>query len=126
QISHYPYFDRAMEAAFAAEEWLHHERESWVWIRGRFIPYPFQNNIRYLPREAMWRCLKGLVELARNPRRERPANFRDWILSSFGDGVASEFMLPYNFKVWAYPPEEMNYRWIGERVATVDLSRILE
>src|SRR5258708_31214187 len=45
QFSHYKYFDEVMEKAIPPEGWLHHERESWVWIRNRFIPYPFQYNI---------------------------------------------------------------------------------
>lgn len=126
QFSHYEYFDRAMERAISPEEWLHHQRESWVWMKERFIPYPFQNNIRYLPKESMWSCLQGLIDVYRNESKEKPATFHDWIMSSFGKGVADEFMLPYNFKVWAYPPAEMSYQWIGERVATVDLKRIME
>jgi protoporphyrinogen oxidase len=35
-------------------------------------------------------------------------------------------MLPYNFKVWATPPELMAFHWIGERVSVVDLERVLE
>ena len=35
-------------------------------------------------------------------------------------------MLPYNFKVWAYPAEEMDFNWIGERVAITDLERVLD
>jgi protoporphyrinogen oxidase len=42
-----------------------------------------------------------------------------------GDGLAEVFLLPYNFKVWAYPPEMMNAEWVGERVAVADLGRIL-
>lgn len=30
-------------------------------------------------------------------------------------------MRPYNFKVWATPPEMMDFHWIGERVAVPDL-----
>jgi protoporphyrinogen oxidase len=35
-------------------------------------------------------------------------------------------MLPYNRKVWAYDPAELGVGWMGERVATVDLSRVLQ
>jgi protoporphyrinogen oxidase len=35
-------------------------------------------------------------------------------------------MRPYNFKVWAYPPERMNKQWIGERVAVIDVDRALK
>ena len=42
-----------------------------------------------------------------------------------GSGIGEHFMLPYNFKVWATPPELMNYVWIGERVSVVDVDQIL-
>jgi protoporphyrinogen oxidase len=124
QFSHYEYFDRAMEEFLGKDGWLHHERESWVWMRNRFIPYPFQNNIRLLPPEDLERCLMGLVDIARN-NLVKPANFREWILATFGQGLADVFMLPYNFKVWAFPPEMMNAVWVGERVAVTDIKRVL-
>lgn len=124
QFSHYEYFDRAMAEFLGADGWLHHERESWVWMRNRFIPYPFQNNIRLLPPEDLERCLSGLVDIARNGHH-RPANFREWILATFGQGLADVFMLPYNYKVWGFPPEMMNAAWVGERVAVTDLKRVL-
>jgi hypothetical protein len=45
-------------------EWLQHERESWIWMRDVFVPYPFQNNIRYLPKPEMLECLRGLIRAA--------------------------------------------------------------
>lgn len=124
QFSHYQYFDQAMEDFLGKEGWLHHERESWIWMRDRFIPYPLQNNIRRLPIPDLDRCLAGLVDVTKSPR-VKPKSFREWIMATFGDGLADTFMLPYNFKVWAYPPEMMNAEWVGERVAVTDLKRVL-
>lgn len=124
QFSHYEYFDQAMAEFLGKEGWLHHQRESWVWMRNRFIPYPFQNNLHHLPPEDLDKCLAGLVEITRNDY-VRPANFREWILASFGPGLAEVFMLPYNFKVWGFPLELMNAVWVGERVAVTDLKRVL-
>jgi protoporphyrinogen oxidase len=124
QFSHYRYFDDLMDTALGAA-WLDHERESWVWIEGRFVPYPFQNNIRYLRPETRWKCLQGLIQLYKQPFQGRPANFRQWIDATFGAGLAEVFMIPYNFKVWAYPGEEMDFNWIGERVAVTDLEKVL-
>lgn len=123
QFSHYAYFDQAMDAAMGGD-WLSHERESWVWIRDRFIPYPFQNNTHFLPDAEKRACLLGLVR-RRNGSSGPPRNFEEWIRGSFGDGIAETFMLPYNAKVWAYPPSALDYGWIGERVAQVDLERVL-
>ena len=125
QFSHYEYFDALMYDLISKQKWITHQRESWVWLRERFVPYPFQNNIRRLPREDLARCLNGLVELYKN-RSKEPANFKEWILATFGTGIAEVFLLPYNFKVWAFPPEDMNHNWIGDRVAVTDLARVLE
>jgi len=124
QFSHYEYFDRAMNEFLGASGWLYHERESWVWMRDRFIPYPFQNNIRHLPPDDLYRCLTDLIDISRTGSA-KPTNFREWILATFGQGIADVFMLPYNFKVWAYPPELLNAGWVGERVAVMDIKRIL-
>jgi protoporphyrinogen oxidase len=126
QFSHYPYFDRVMDEALPSGGWLSHQRESWVWMYDRFVPYPFQNNVHYLPEQARWECLRGLLETAMKPVSAAPRTFEEWIIASFGRGVAKEFMLPYNYKVWAYPPKQMAYQWIGERVATTDVFRVLE
>lgn len=124
QFSHYRYFDDLMRKALGEDGWLNHQRESWVWIHDRFVPYPFQNNIKYLPREIMWKCLEGIIHNYKNPLASKPENFSEWISATFGAGIADEFMFPYNFKVWAYPAKEMSYQWIGERVAVTDLARV--
>lgn len=123
QFSHYEDFDQAMDVTLGSH-WLSHERESWVWIRDRFIPYPFQNNTHFLPAAEKRACLVGLLR-RRNGASGQPHNFEEWIRASFGDGIAETFMLPYNAKVWAYPPSMLEYGWIGERVAQVDLERIV-
>ncbi len=124
-FSHYEYFDRLMDE-WLGDQWVHHGRESWVWIAERFVPYPFQNNIRHLPPDALWQCLRGIMRLYARPPLTEPANFREWILQHFGEGIADLFMIPYNYKVWAYPPEDLEYNWIGERVARVDLERVVD
>lgn len=126
QFSHYTYFDHLMDLALGKDGWIHHERESWVWIADRFVPYPFQNNLRYLPKELTWKCVDGLVKVYQDSRNPECQNFKQWIQATFGSGIAEVFMEPYNFKVWAYPLNEMSFNWIGERVAVTNLSRVFE
>jgi protoporphyrinogen oxidase len=124
-FSHYDYFDRLMDDLLPSG-WIQHVREAWVWMRNRFIPYPIQNNIWKLPPDDLMTCLDGLLAIhAGNGHLPPPANFHEWILRSFGSGLAEVFMLPYNRKVWAYDPSELGIAWVGERVATVDLARVL-
>lgn len=125
-FSHYTYFDRVMDRLLGAEEgWLRHRRESWVWMEGRFIPYPLQNHIHRLPKDIYRECLEGIISLTEKGRIGTPENFRQWLEATFGPGLCKWFMFPYNFKVWAWPPETMDWRWVGERVAPVDLRSVL-
>lgn len=125
QFSHYRKFDEYMDLAFPSDGWLWHDRESWIWLRDRFIPYPFQNNLHRLDPADQWRAVEGLLAAHRNPRCGPSDNFRDWILTTFGAGVADLFLFPYNLKVWAHPLEHMDCRWVGERVATPSLDEVL-
>src|SRR5262245_39925193 len=122
-FSHYSYFDDLVEKMLRGD-YDQHMREAWVWIHGRFVPYPFQNNIHRLPPEAFVDCYMGIVE-AQKTRLPRE-NFAQWITAIFGAGIARHFMEPYNFKVWAHPLEMMDTRWQGDRVPNVDARRILE
>ena len=103
---------------------LHHNRESWIRMMSRWVPYPFQNNLRHLPRESVLQCLLGLISAQMNLKKV--THFEDWILQTFGSGIARHFMLPYNSKVWAYPPATMDYTWITERVSVIPIERILK
>ena len=123
QFSHYETFDRYMDLALGKDGWFNHERESWIWIKNRFVPYPFQMNLHRLDPEDRDRCIAGLRQAK---EAFQVSNFREWILATFGSGIAELFLLPYNFKVWAYPPEIMDYHWIGERVAVPDLCAVMK
>lgn len=123
-FSHYRYFDEVMDRALG-DRWVEHVREAWVWMRDRWIPYPFQNNIWRLQEAELNACVEGLKAL-KAKGAEPPATFRDWLLGSFGQGICDTFLFPYNRKVWAYDPSALNVAWMGERVATVNLQRILD
>jgi len=127
QFSHYEMFDQLMDDLLGADGWLYHDRESWVWVRERFVPYPFQFNLHRLPDADREACLRGLEEAAATASpHAKPANFDEWILRTFGVGIADLFMRPYNQKVWARDPEHMDWRWIGDRVAVADVARVRE
>lgn len=122
-FSHYEYFDRLLDEMLG-EEQLHHQRKAWVRACQSWVPYPFQNNIRHLPKEARWECVKGL--LPGNRPEGAPQNFRQWIHTVFGEGIGNVFLWPYNFKVWAIDPAYMNTTWVGERVSIVGLESVLK
>ena len=103
-FSHYAYFDDLVEKMLRGD-YDQHMREAWVWMQGRFVPYPFQNNIHRLPRTssstASWAS-------SRPSGRTIPhGTFADVDHRGVREGIARHFMRPYNFKVWAHPLELM-------------------
>jgi protoporphyrinogen oxidase len=121
-FSHYDYVDRLIDKLLG-DEYLLHQRDAWIWLLDCWVPYPFQNNIRYLPKDGLLECLLGLIRAQGN--KDKPKNFQEWILTTFGEGIAQYFMLPHNRKVWAHPLESMDKNWIAERVSVVDIERVL-
>lgn len=122
-FSHYEYYDRLLDELLQGD-YIEHLRESWVRSCRTWVPYPFQNNVRYLPNQERWECVRGLLPGER--AEEEPENFEEWINKIFGAGIARHFMMPYNYKVWATYPRDMAFSWIGERVSVIDLRSVLK
>ena len=116
------YFNGVMDSILAGA-WTDQRRDAQVWMHGQFVPYPLQYNVHRLPADICRDCVLGLARAAVKPADL--SSFRTWITSSFGDGIAEHFMLPYNEKVWAVPLDSMSVGWIAERVPRPDLERVL-
>ena len=117
-------FMQLLSDLLGTEGWFAHERECWIHLLRTWVPYPFQLNLRYLPPELCAACLSGLLTAARTATTRPYQHFDDFIVSTFGEGIADLFMRPYNRKVWGYDPRELNAGWIGERVAVPDPVRV--
>jgi protoporphyrinogen oxidase len=123
QFSHYSYYDEVLDQVMG-EEWLNHKRSAWVWTGGRFVPYPFQYNLRYLTEHQQQKALDGLRYVTDSSKRSRAANFAEWIEATYGRGLAEIFLYPYNEKVWGFPLETLDVGWVGDRVPPPDPGRI--
>jgi protoporphyrinogen oxidase len=113
QFSHYEAYDRVLDRALG-DAWLHHERTATIRLLGADIPYPFQHHLDALPaRERAW-AESTLATATRHPVDD---SFAAWLLATFGEGICSLFLTPYNRKVWQHPLDAMSASWMGERVA---------
>ena len=127
-FSHFDYFDQLVDAAYGSEpeKWAVLQRVSYVQCKGKWVAYPFQNNICQLPVKEQIDCLAGLVDAKLlNASGVPPTNFDEWIMRTQGPGLAELFMRPYNYRVWAVPTHLMQCKWLGERVATADVRKAI-
>ena len=88
-FSHYKYFDQLLEHAVGtgSDVWSTIERVSFVWIKDRYVPYPFQNNLSVLDVEDQIKCLEGLIDAnmrASSNVGKQPANFDEWMVHVMG------------------------------------------
>jgi len=120
-FSHQKEFGEFLDEALD-KKYLLHKRDSWIRIFDSWIPYPFQNNIHYLPKEKFELCLRGLSKRSRKDLKAK--NFKQWLTANFGRSIARYFMIPLNKKMWSYPLEKMSTEWIAERISPINLEEI--
>lgn len=102
------------------------QRRSFCFTEGRYTEYPYQAYNYGLPPEVVADNILGLIA-ARESSTHGPAprHYEDWILRTFGQGIAQHFMLPYNRKQWAWDLTDMSYGWIADRVPVPDIRDVL-
>lgn len=95
------------------------KRNTKILYKGRYVKYPFENGLYQLPDEDRFFCLnefvKNLIAVEKG-EVSPPTNFAEWIVYTFGRGIAGCYMLPYNEKIWNYPAERMSHHWVEGRI----------
>jgi len=86
-------------------------RANQVLFKGRYVKYPFENDLAALDPEDRYECLIGYLQ-ANFPK---PANFEEWMYYAFGKGIAEKYLIPYNRKIWKIEPKQMGVEWV-ERI----------
>jgi protoporphyrinogen oxidase len=94
------------------------KRRSFIRSHGVDVDYPFQANLHGLPPEVIRDCLTGFIEAHADPQRPGEeelagASFHDWAEATFGRGIAAEFMLPYNRKLWCRDLRKITADWVS-------------
>src|SRR5205807_5666055 len=111
---------------------VEHERKAVIHMHGVFTPYPFQANTYGLPREVVLDCLIGLLK-ARHPEdfglkppTTPPKSFREWVLRSFGEGIAKHFMVPYNEKLLGISLDELRPEYAERFIPRPSLEDVIK
>ncbi len=96
------------------EELMTVDRRARIHLRGRRLHFPFQANLHGLPEEVMTRCVTDFFASGRAEMYDDgPPSFARWARRTFGDGIAEEFMLPYNEKLLGVDLERLSAEWVS-------------
>lgn len=91
------------------EKWQYTERNAKIYFNGNYVSYPFELSLCELDTDSAVDCVHDFI-LSQNG--DAPDNFRDWLTWNFGEAIANYYMIPYNEKIWAYPLEDMETKWM--------------
>ena len=82
------------------------KRSNQILYKGKYVQYPFENDLSKLPEEDLDYCIKAFNN---NPYENYEAsNMIQFFLKTFGEGITNTYLRPYNEKIWKYDPAFMN------------------
>ena len=93
-------------------------RNTKILFKGRYVKYPFENDLSGLPLKDKLACLAGFTSAAlrrKVSKAKKADNLHDWCVQTFGKGISCKYLLPYNEKIWKFPLGDISTGWV-ERI----------
>lgn len=87
--------------------------------------YPYQVNSFGLPAEIISENVAGFLK-AKLVNKVSQANFKQWVLTALGEGIAKNFMFPYNLKLFKFPLDKLTVNWMGRFVPSPDIDEVMK
>ena len=100
-------------------------RKAFIYSHGVYTGYPYQVNNFGLPPEVVSENLIGFMK-AKFKGQASQENFKQWILTALGEGIAKNFMFPYNSKLFKTPLEKMTVKWMGRFVPSPGIDEVMK
>tara|TARA_B100000315_G_C14515035_1_gene558765 strand:- start:64 stop:1371 length:1308 start_codon:yes stop_codon:yes gene_type:complete len=100
-------------------------RQAWIFSHGAYTRYPMQANTYGLPAHIIKRCLLDFIKVNNN-KKIKFKNYKEWLLSAFGEGFAKSFLIPYSEKFWTVSARKMTTDWLDIRIPKPTLEEVIE
>jgi protoporphyrinogen oxidase len=100
-------------------------RKAYIYSHGVYTDYPYQVNNYGLPGAIVAENLAGFLSVKTKSSVSRK-NFKEWILTALGAGIAKNFMVPYNLKLFKYPLEKLTLEWMGRFVPSPSIDEVMQ
>lgn len=99
-----------------------HNPISYNWYSSLWIKHPLLNNMYSLDAIEKAECIRSFVE---REEFSEIKNYGQWLRASYGDEIAKRFYYVYTDKYWTVAPERLSTTWVGSRLNSPDLHKIL-
>jgi protoporphyrinogen oxidase len=90
-------------------------RNNRVFVDGRMVKYPLENDLASLTLETRTRCLLDYLFNDHSALAESPSNLDEWFVGNFGQGMTDLYFRPSNEKIWNVALRDLSMSW-SERI----------
>lgn len=128
-------FDRFVHLSFAKDEKVRHffdQVDYYTHIpnpsnyyHGTWLKHPAQNNLYPLSEKEKELILQDMKKRDKY-RKNHTENYENWLRYQFGDYFAEHFPMEYTKKYWGVTAEQLETKWIGNRIYQPTMDEILE
>ncbi len=106
------------------KEWDIYTRDSQIEIEGKTVNHPIEANIWQMNIEKQVEYLKSIAVAGCNLNKAIPEKFIDWIFWKLGDKIATDYMIPYNKKMFGENLNQLGTFWL-EKLPNVSFEETL-
>ena len=101
-----------------------HPSISYNYYNGYWLKHPAQNNLAPLPTEEKVNIITDFINRKQIPIEEIK-DYAQWLEVQYGNYFAHNFPFKYTRKYWGLEANELETKWVGNRMHSPDLSQVL-
>lgn len=105
---------------------LEKSRKAAVFLKDRYLSYPFQANLHGLPQKVVLQCVFELIKKKIRSKAREDLNFKEWVFETFGKGISEQFFIPYNEKLYRTELENLTRNWATWSIPRPSLSEVIK
>jgi protoporphyrinogen oxidase len=125
-------FDSAVHLSFTENDvarcffditpYVRHDPIAYNFYKGYWLKHPLINNLYPF---AVPDKIAYIESFVNRKSYEHIANYGEWLQASYGEEIARQFYYAYTRKYWTVEPEMLTTSWIGSRLNTPDIRKML-
>ncbi len=118
--SKYPEVMEFVFSLLSQAEWHKTQRLSRINFGNYEVDYPIEFSIREIYQNDPEFAYKATLDFINAKDSESYSNLADWFIQKFGRELCEKYFLPYNAKIWGRKPEDMDYKWVQDKLPIPD------
>ncbi|MEL4245538.1 protoporphyrinogen/coproporphyrinogen oxidase [Shewanella xiamenensis] len=116
--SKYPeVLDFVFNDVLSKDNWNLIERKADIMFEGHSIPYPIEFSLKQIAEFNPILATNIVKDFIEAQQKNLPSmNLKEWFVNNFGYSLATEYLIPYNTKIWGRDISSMSPNWVSDKL----------